>query len=57
MGRVSAPTLLLLLRVAAVTMPDCEYHTRKGIERKRQANYQSKAYVHREDAREDSPDY
>ncbi len=57
MGRVTASTFLLLLPVVAVTMPGGEYHACNGIEPKCNANYESKADVHCEDTREDSPDY
>jgi hypothetical protein len=57
MGRITAPTFLLLLRVAAVTMPGGEYRAGKGIEPKCDANYESKTTVHGEDTREDSSDY
>lgn len=57
MGRVTAPTFLLLLRVAAVTMPGGKYHAGKGIKPKCDANYESKTNVHCEDTRKDSSDY
>ena len=56
-GRITALTFLLLLPRAAVTMPDAEYHACNGIEPKCNADYESKADVHREDTRENSSDY